>query len=194
MQMRVYRSCSHPVAAMILVMCVDTNGIRYNWSWCKNLRSLSSKMVALICNVKESSIGVLSVRYSYDKITDVIGCNQQAYIDRLLVKYGMKMLMLASCRWIQAPILNRFPSLTCLMKSLCVLMQRWLASFSILLSTPCLSSANPWPVLLFTCPRRRRHISPTLRWCCVILLASRLDSSCGVANEYALFRNSIRTD
>jgi len=43
-------------------------------------------MVALICNVKDSSIGILSVRYTYDKITDVIGCNQQAYIDRLLVK------------------------------------------------------------------------------------------------------------
>jgi len=40
------------------------------------------------------SIGSLT----YDKITDVIGCNQQAYIDRLLVKYGMKMLILASCR------------------------------------------------------------------------------------------------
>jgi len=57
-----------------------------------------SKMVALICNVKESSIGILSVRYTYDKITDVIGCSQHTYIDRVLVKYGMKMLMLASCR------------------------------------------------------------------------------------------------
>ena len=66
MQMRVYRSCFHPVAAMILVMYVDNNGIRYNWSWCKNLRSLSSKMVALICNVKESSFWFLSVRYTYD--------------------------------------------------------------------------------------------------------------------------------
>ena len=129
MQMRVYRSCSHPVAAMILEMYVDNNGIRYNWSWCKNLRSLSSKMVALICNVKESSIGILSVRYTYDKITEVIGCNQQAYIDRLLVKYGMKMLMLASCRWIQAPTLNRFPSLTRLTKSLCVLMRASVYSY-----------------------------------------------------------------
>ena len=57
MQMRMYRSCSHPVAAMILVMYVDNNGFCYNWSWCKNLRSLSSKMDALIYNVKESSIG-----------------------------------------------------------------------------------------------------------------------------------------
>ena len=30
MQMRVYKSCCHPVAAMILVMYVDNNGIRHN--------------------------------------------------------------------------------------------------------------------------------------------------------------------
>ena len=30
MQMRVYRSCSHLVAAMLLVMYVDNNGIRHN--------------------------------------------------------------------------------------------------------------------------------------------------------------------
>ena len=29
-KMRVYKSCSHPVAAMILVMYVDNNGIRHN--------------------------------------------------------------------------------------------------------------------------------------------------------------------
>ena len=29
MQMRMYRSCSHPVAAMILVMYVDNNGFCY---------------------------------------------------------------------------------------------------------------------------------------------------------------------
>ena len=40
----------------------------------------------------------LSVRYTYDKIPDAISCSQEAYIDRLLVKYSMEMLMLASCR------------------------------------------------------------------------------------------------
>ena len=30
MQMRVYKSCCHPVAAMILVMHVDNNGVRHN--------------------------------------------------------------------------------------------------------------------------------------------------------------------
>jgi len=32
---------------------------------------------------------VLSVRYTYDKITDAISCSQQAYINYLLVKCGM---------------------------------------------------------------------------------------------------------
>ena len=47
-------------------------------------------MVALICNVKESSFWFLSVRYTSDKITGAIGYNQQTYIDRLLVKYCME--------------------------------------------------------------------------------------------------------
>ena len=34
---------------------------------------------------------ILSVRYTtYDEVTGAIGCNQEAYIDRLLVKYGMR--------------------------------------------------------------------------------------------------------
>jgi len=32
----------------------------------------------------------LLVRYTYDKITGAIGCSQEAYIDRLLLKYGME--------------------------------------------------------------------------------------------------------
>jgi len=48
----------------------------------KNLRSLSTKMVTLTCNMKESSIGFY---HTYDKITGAICCS---YIDRLLVKYG----------------------------------------------------------------------------------------------------------
>ena len=32
----------------------------------------------------------LSVRYTYDKITGTIGCSQRAYIQRLLIKYGME--------------------------------------------------------------------------------------------------------
>ena len=32
----------------------------------------------------------LWVCYTYDKITGAIGCSHEAYIDRLLVKYGME--------------------------------------------------------------------------------------------------------
>jgi len=31
----------------------------------------------------------LSLTKTHDKVTGAIGCNQEAYIDRLLVKYGM---------------------------------------------------------------------------------------------------------
>jgi len=29
------------------------------------------------------------MHYTYDKVTGAIGCNQDSYVDRLLVKYGM---------------------------------------------------------------------------------------------------------
>ena len=40
----------------------------------------------------------LSVRYTYDKVAGTIGCNQEAYIDRFLVKYGMTNANAYSCR------------------------------------------------------------------------------------------------
>jgi len=40
----------------------------------------------------------LSVRYTYDKVAGVIGCNQRVYIDRFLVKYGMTNANAYSCR------------------------------------------------------------------------------------------------
>jgi len=40
----------------------------------------------------------LSVRYTYDKVAGAIGCNQGAYIDRFLVKYGMTNANAYSCR------------------------------------------------------------------------------------------------
>jgi len=116
-------------------------------SWCKNLRNLSSKMVALIRTVKESSI--CFYRFSIP-MTRSLALSVVAKGLKLIVSWSStawKLLMLASCRWIQSATLTRFPSLTRLMESLCMLMQRWLASFSTLPSTPCLSSAAPWSVL-----------------------------------------------
>ena len=42
--------------------------------------------------------GFLSVRYTYDKVAGAIGCNQESYIDRFLVKYGMTNANAYSCR------------------------------------------------------------------------------------------------
>ena len=65
----------------------------------------------------------LSVRYTYDKITGAIGCSQETYIDRLLVKYGMEHANTCKLPINPDSAINRFPSLTRLIKSLCVLMQ-----------------------------------------------------------------------
>ena len=40
----------------------------------------------------------LSVRYTYDTVAGAIGCNQGAYIDRFLVKYGLTNANAYSCR------------------------------------------------------------------------------------------------
>ena len=75
MQMRVYRSCSHPVAAMNLVMYVDNNGIRHN---CENLVQefeKSDKQDGRIHLQREGELDwFLSVHDMYDKITGAISC------------------------------------------------------------------------------------------------------------------------
>ena len=75
---------------MILVMYVDNNGIRHD---CEVLMHEFEKVVkqnGRITLQREGGLDwLLLVRYSYDKVTGAIGCNQEAYIDRLFVKYGM---------------------------------------------------------------------------------------------------------
>jgi hypothetical protein len=51
-------------------------------------------MGALICNMKGSQL--VSFDALYDQVTGAIGSNQEAYIDRLLVKYGMTNLVMRS--------------------------------------------------------------------------------------------------
>ena len=163
----------------MLIIKVSITTVR---SWCKNLTSLSSKMDALTWNMQESSIGFYRFAILMTRspallvLASIVSWSSTAW----------KMLMLVSCRWIQDSTLTRFLSLARLIKSLCMLMQRWLASFCTLSSTPCLSSATLWAVLLSTYQKQRRHSSPMLRWCCqcVILLASRNDKLtwCGHAS------------
>jgi len=89
-KMRVYKSCCHPVAAMILVMYVDNNSIRHNCEELVNEFEKAVKQDGRINLQREGELDwFLSVRYTYYRVTGTIGCNQEAYIDRLLVKYGM---------------------------------------------------------------------------------------------------------
>ena len=76
MPMRVYKSCCHPVAAMILVMYVDNNGIRHNCEELVHEFEKSVKMDGRINLQKEGELDwFLSVRYTYDKITGAIACS-----------------------------------------------------------------------------------------------------------------------
>jgi len=90
-KLRIYRSCCHPVAAMILVMYVANNGI---WHNCKDLVHEFEKAVQQDGRINLQRDGelnwFLSVRYTWDKVTGAIGCDQEAYVDRILVQYGMK--------------------------------------------------------------------------------------------------------
>ena len=194
MQMRVYRSCSHPVAGMILVI-VDNNGIRHNCDELVQEFEKSVKEDGRINLQREGELDwFLSVRYTYDKITGAIGCSHETYIDRLLVKYGMEHANTCKLPINPGSDLESLPIFDTPDK---IVVRAYAALIGELLyiainTVPQLSYSMT--VLLFTCPRPRRHFSPTLRCCCVILLASRKDSSCIVDNEYALFRNSFRTD
>ena len=99
MQMRVYRSCCHPVAAMILVMYVDNNSIRQN---CEELVQEFEKFVKQDGRINLHREGELDwsllVRYTSDKslallvvakrLTLIVSCSSTAW----------KMLMFVSCR------------------------------------------------------------------------------------------------
>jgi len=76
---------------MILVIYIDNNGIHHN---CEDLVQEFGKSVKQGGRMNLQREGELewfpSVCYTYDKITGAIDCSQKAYIDRLLVKYGME--------------------------------------------------------------------------------------------------------
>jgi len=89
-KMCVYKSCCHPVAAMILVIYIDNDGIRHVCEGLMHVFEKAVKQNGRINSQREGKLDwFLSARYTYDKITGAIGCNREACIDRLLVKYGM---------------------------------------------------------------------------------------------------------
>jgi len=87
---RIYPSCSHGVAALFIIVYVDNNALRYN---CDGFVEQFEASIAADARIQLHRDGnlewFLSVRYAFDMTTGAIGCNQEAYIDRLLRKYGL---------------------------------------------------------------------------------------------------------
>jgi hypothetical protein len=85
---RVYPSCPHSVAVMIVVQYVDNSGIRYN---CRELVDEFYAAVRDDGRIDLNFVGGLtwwlSVRYTYDLSTGAVSADQEAFVDKLLEQY-----------------------------------------------------------------------------------------------------------
>ena len=88
---RIYASYSHSISALIIAVYVDNNALRYN---CDELVKEFEDSVATDARIQLHQHGnlewFLSVRYMFDVSSGAVSCNQEAYIDRLLRKYGLE--------------------------------------------------------------------------------------------------------
>ena len=87
---RVYPSCPHSIAMLILVQYVDNSGIRYN---CRELVDDFYAAVRDDGRIDLNFVGDLTwwlgVRYTYDHATGAISADQEAFVDKLLDQYAM---------------------------------------------------------------------------------------------------------
>ena len=87
---RVYASCPHSIAVMIVVQYVDNSGIRYN---CRELVDEFYAAVRDDGRIDLNFVGGLTwwlgVRYTYDLATGAVSADQEAFIDKLLEQYAM---------------------------------------------------------------------------------------------------------
>ena len=87
---RIYTSCPHNVAAFFIIVYVDNNALRYN---CDELVKQFEASIAEDAGIElhrdRNLEWGLSVRHAFDMTTGAIGCNQEAYIDCLLRRYGL---------------------------------------------------------------------------------------------------------
>ncbi len=87
---RVYQSCRHVIAILIVVMYADNNGLRTNTKELVQWFDYSFKKQGEIEMVPEGKFEwFLGVRYTYDHSTGSVQADQQSVIDRLLEKYGL---------------------------------------------------------------------------------------------------------
>ena len=88
---RIYPSCPHPVAALIIAMYVDNNAVRHN---CDELVEQFEQFVKADGRIRMLREGemqwLLGVRYWFNLTTGEISCNQSSSIESLLKKYGME--------------------------------------------------------------------------------------------------------
>ena len=87
---RVYPSCRHAIAILIVVMYVDNNGLRTNAKELVQWFDDSLKKQGEIEMVPEGKFEwFLGVCYTYDHSTGSVKADQESTIDRLLEKYGL---------------------------------------------------------------------------------------------------------
>ena len=97
---RVYPSCRHAIAILIVVMYVDNNGLRTNAKELVKWFDDSLKAQGEIEMVPGGKFEwYLGVRYTYDHSTDSVEADQESTIDRLLQKYG-----LTNCNPVKVPM------------------------------------------------------------------------------------------
>ena len=87
---RVYPSCPHPIASMILMMYVDNNLVRTNCD--KLVEELETKVREhgrIILNREGDDSWFLDVCYSFDKVSGTVSIDKEVYIDTLLDNYGL---------------------------------------------------------------------------------------------------------
>ena len=90
MEKRIYKSCPHPVAALIIAVYVDNNPCRFN---CIDLLEDFEKFLKKDGRIKMQREGklewLLGIRYHFDEVTGAVSCDQKPSIVALLAKYGM---------------------------------------------------------------------------------------------------------
>ena len=88
---RIYKSCPHSVAALIVAVYVDNNACRFNCIELVEEFEAFLKEDGRIKMLREGKLEwLLGVRYYFDEKTGAVSCNQKSNIENILNKYGMR--------------------------------------------------------------------------------------------------------
>ena len=88
---RIYKSCPHSVAALIVAVYVDNNACRFNCIELVEEFEAFLKADGRIKMLREGKLEwLLGVRYYFDEKTGAVSCNQKSNIENILNKYGMR--------------------------------------------------------------------------------------------------------